>query len=358
MAAIRCGRRGWVFISLLLVGALLASYNLNNLLAQKSIRVTMGSEVYRFKTQADTVGAALDEAGVLIDPEDHVSPNPTAPLHDGDTITVQKARLIAISADGTVQQVRTQATHPLDVLNNQQITIAPHDLIRVDGQTYAVAALQDRAWNTPFQTLVVLRSVPIMLIDRSADDKTDSEQVQTLYTTQSDVGQALDEADITLYLADRITPDLSAPIVAGMVIEIDRSVPVTVIADGRTLDTRAVGPTVGDALAYLGLAPIDQDITIPSEDSPLEADMVIRLVRVTEDIVTETEPIPYSTDAQFEAGITCDDPIEIQPGVDGELEHHIRVRYEDGIETERQIISEQVNRQPVPRVISCPEKVS
>jgi uncharacterized protein YabE (DUF348 family) len=349
LAAIRCGRRGWMLIGLLLAGALFASYTLNSLLAQKSITVMLGREVYRFSTEAGTVGAALNDAGIVIVPEDRVIPGLTAPLHDGDIITVQKAHTVTVGADGTVQLVRTQATHPLDVLSGQRIPVSSHDMIRVDEQTYSTAALQGRVWDDPFQTIFVLRGVKITIIDRNLT----GEQMRTHYTTQTNVGRALDEAGVSLYLADRITPDLSTPVEAGMVVHIDRSVPITVIADGHILKTRAVGPTVGDALASLGLAPVDQDITIPPENNPLEPAITIQIVRVTEKIVIEVEPIPFPTRFRFGPELICEELSDIQAGTDGDVEIRLRVRYEDGVAAEREIVGERVIREPVPRVVGC-----
>ena len=347
LAVIRCGRRGWVLMGLLLAGALLATYTLIDTLSPKSITLTMGNEVYHFNTQADTVGAALEDADVLITSEDKVTPHIISPLHDGDTITVHQARVIALGADDELCQVRTRATHPLDVLNSQHISLAPHDAIRVDGQTYSAATLENHLWNESFRTIFVLRGVMMTTIERGTTGK----RLRLFYTTQADVGRALDDAGITLYLADRVTPGLSAPVEAGLVVQIDRSMPVTVIADGRTLETRVAGPTVGDALASLGIAPVDQDITIPPEEALLEPTMTIQLVRVTEEIVVDYESIPFSTAYRPRPDLLPGEQIDMQTGQAGQLERHYRARYADSIETERQIISERVIQEPVPRVI-------
>jgi uncharacterized protein YabE (DUF348 family) len=347
LAAIRCGRRGWALISLLLIAGLLASYGLIDAVIHKSITVDVGGEVHPFRTQADTVGAALDDAGILIDPEDVIIPDPSSALHDGDVITVQKAHVVVVEADGTVQRIRTQAVHPLDILIGQQISLTEHDIVRVDGQAYSPMALESRTWSDPVSSISVVRSVTITVIDSGIA----GDHVLTIHTTQTDVGRALDEAGIALYMADRVTPGLSAPVEEGLVVRIYRSLSVTVLVDGRTLDTRAAGPTVGDALAGVGIAPIGLDATIPPETAPLEPNMTIRVVRITEDLIIEAAPIPFSTSYRPQSDLARGEWIEIQAGVAGELERHIQVRYEDGIETERQIVSERVIRQPVPRVV-------
>jgi resuscitation-promoting factor RpfB len=107
----------------------------------------------------------------------------------------------------------------------------------------------------------------------------DNGTLRTVNTDAETVGAALHEAGATLYVADVITPDLGTPISAGMVITIQRSVEVTVELDGTALRTRSAAPTVGAALADLGIALIGLDAVEPGEMTPLSAGMIIRVIR-------------------------------------------------------------------------------
>lgn len=248
-------------------------------------RVTLdtGDHVWRYHTRAETVGELLSEAQIVLEPEDYVTPVVSTRLSEGLTVTVRRAHTVALTAEGRGWLVRTQLIAPLDILIEQGFTPGPHDIILVDGRTFTRATLVTAEWAAPPRHLVLRRSVSITVID---DDRT-----LALETAQIDVGRALDDAGLMLYLADRVTPGLSAPVEAGMTIRIERSLPVTIIADGRRLETRACGPTVADALALIGLAPVGQDYTIPPLETPLESGMVIRLVRVIEQ-APQTEPGP------------------------------------------------------------------
>ncbi len=116
--------------------------------------------------------------------------------------------------------------------------------------------------------------------------------------------------------------------------------------------TRAVGPTVGDALAALGIAPVGLDYTIPPQESPLEPDMLIRLVRVTEEVITEREPIPFTTERQPDPTLKAGEERVIQAGADGVRERQIRVTYEDGQPVRRDVQHEQILEPAVPRLIA------
>jgi uncharacterized protein YabE (DUF348 family) len=311
---------------------------------QKTVTLDIGGHVHRFRTHADTVQDVLAEANVLIDPEDLIDPAPETRLTGGETITVRKALVVAVEADGPARQVRTQSVHPLDVLAELSIPVGKYDVIQVDGQDFSPERLAALRWNTPVTFIRVIRSATLKVVD---DNRT-----LLVHTTQADVGRALDSVGLTLYLADRVTPDLSTPVYDGLSVVIERSVPVTIIADRRQFTSRAAGPTVGDALAEIGIAPVDLDYTIPSEESALEPDMTIRVVRVTEAMIIAHVSIPFDTVRQPNPGLAAGAERIVQAGADGVREQQIRVRYENGQETSRTIQDERIIESPVPRLIA------
>jgi len=313
-------------------------------LTRKSVTIDVSGSIQHLHTHAGTVGEALRDAGIPLDPEDLVHPLPQSALRDGMTITVRKAHAVALQVDGTLRQVRTQAVHPLDVLAEQAIPLGVHDVVQVNGQPYPAQQLEQVEWEVPAATIRVVRSATLKLVE--------GDTTQVLHTTQADVGRALDAAGVTLYLADRITPDPSTPVADGLIVAIERSVPLTVIADGQTLNTRARGPTVGDALAQIGVAPADLDTTIPPLEAPLTAGMTIRVVRVREDLATQDEPIPFTTITRQDSTLAPGEERVIQEGADGLRRQQIRKRSEDGRVVSRETVAEWVVRTPVPRIVA------
>lgn len=325
----------------------LAALALANHMMQNAVTLTINSTTLDFRTRAETVQDALDDAGVVLDPEDRVWPPLDSALSDGDTITVYKARAVALHVGGDVRTVRTQSAHPLDILAEQGITVGPHDVVQADGDDIPAQELAAQDWIEPPTSLRVVPSMAITVQDSES---------HTVHTTQTDVGRVLDAAGFKLYLADRVTPDLNAPVTDGLRITIERSVPLAILADGQRLETRALGPTVGDAMAAIGLAPIGQDYTIPPLEAPLEAGMTIELVRVTEEVVTRDEPIPFDTIYHPDATLPRDEKRVIQEGVDGVRTRAILVRYENGQEVSRVVQDEWVARPPTPRMIVLGER--
>jgi len=78
-------------------------------------------------------------------------------------------------------------------------------------------------------------------------------QPATLHTTAATIGEALREAGMTVYLADKVSPDLGTPANDGQVVSLEPAVPLTILADGRHLHTRTHRKTVAEALAEVGV---------------------------------------------------------------------------------------------------------
>ena len=332
-------RYGILAALVVILGAAFISY-----LWPPTVTISVNGVDRRVRTHAETVREALIEADVIVDPEDEVWPPLDTNLKRGTTITIQKAHAVAVRADGELRQIRTQQTHPLALLAEQGIHTSIFDEVVIDGKAFSPEWLEDQSWSVSPQSVRVVRSAAVRVEDQG--------RILIIRTTQADVGRALNRAGVRLYLADAVSPALSTPISDGMTVTIERSIPVTIIADGRQLATRVRGTTVGDALAMIGIAPIGQDYTIPALDAALQADMVIEVVRVVEYVLTEQDTIPYETIYQPDPALSLDEERVIQNGVDGTLEREIWVRYENGKEVSRTVQQEVVTTPPVPCLIA------
>jgi 3D (Asp-Asp-Asp) domain-containing protein len=137
-----------------------------------------------------------------------------------------------------------------------------------------------------------------------------------------------------------------------MTIVVRRSRPITVLADGVSIETRSQAETVGEALAEVGVALNGLDYTLPSEVAMLRPDMTIEVVRVTEDVVTEQIAVPFETVYQADAALELDQTALVQDGTLGVDQRNIRVRYENGVEISRTDEGVMRMQEPVNRVVS------
>jgi uncharacterized protein YabE (DUF348 family) len=299
-------------------------------------------------TSQHTVENVLREAGLTLAPEDLVVPNlSAAPTGNPATITLQHARAVAVIADGSTRHFRTQPTTPLDMLQQAAVAIGPYDLLTIDGKPVSLNTSTAEVFSrdpidvTPL-TIVIRRAIPIT-IDMG---KNGVRQVETPAKT---VGQALAEANVQLYLGDRIQPDLNTPLTPGMHIQVEPSLPVQVEVDGRLIRSRTLHSTVIDVLNDLGVRLIGQDYTRPALDASIEADTLIRVMRVREEFLIEQEPILFETQQVFDPELELDTSTT-RDGKNGVRQKRIRVRYENGEEVARQVEDDLVLQPPVNRV--------
>jgi 3D (Asp-Asp-Asp) domain-containing protein len=127
--------------------------------------------------------------------------------------------------------------------------------------------------------------------------------------------------------------------------------------DGMKYETRAVGPTVGDALAQIGIALVGLDYSQPGINKPLPENGRIRVVRVQEQIQVELEPIPFDTIYQPSADLELDNFQVLDPGNYGIRANRIRVRLEEGQEVSRSVEETWVAVEAEPRVLGYGTKI-
>ena len=114
----------------------------------------------------------------------------------------------------------------------------------------------------------------------------------TIHTLAETVGEALRDAEITIYLGDEVQPSLGTPVSSGLRVLIRRSTPISMLVDGRHYRTRTQSRTVGDALAEAGVGLSGLDEVSPPLGARVYPDMQIRIARVWEEIAVEEEIAP------------------------------------------------------------------
>ncbi|MEE8390549.1 MAG: ubiquitin-like domain-containing protein, partial [Anaerolineae bacterium] len=303
------------------------------------VSLVIDGQPQQLHTHQDTVATLLMDVGLVLHPEDIVTPTLDTALEPGLTVEVRRARPVYISADGHDVTLRTHATSVEAVLAEARLSLLPHDEIEVEGEF--VSANPGHAASEPVR-ITVHRAVPFTLHE--------DERAETFYTTAPTVGEALRQAGLTLYIADGVQPGLGERLVAGLHITVDRSVPVAVQVDGRTLRTRTHRERVRDVLSDLGVVLTGQDYTTPTLDALLGQDATIRVVRVSERFLFKQEPIPFETTWQPDPDLEIDHQRVTQEGAHGILEKRIRVHYEDGHEISRVIDDQYVVVPPTTKI--------
>ncbi|NLI61571.1 MAG: DUF348 domain-containing protein [Clostridiales bacterium] len=173
-------------------------------------------------------------------------------------------------------------------------------------------------------------------------------QIQTMDKT---VEELLDKYEITLGPGDEIRPDLEEAIEEDTEIEIKRAFKVTIEADSRIKSVYVTEGTVKDALdkAYIVLG--EKDFTNHDLTRQAAPGDHIKVTRVKEEVLVETETIPYRIITQNNSKLNKGVEKVVQEGKEGKKERKILIAYHDGREVNRELVEEKVAQEPTNRII-------
>lgn len=362
MGLITGGRPSWRLIggllALLVWASLIAGYRVTGV----PVTLVVDGQPRRLRTHQDTVEGLLHEADIHLYPEDSVAPARDSELVAGSVVQVRLARPVTIEVDGRSLAIRTQRQRVADILDEARVRLKPRDEVLVDGEPWNLDAdlpqvvLNNEegrrgpglASSAPRQSnavrIVVHRAVPVTLSDDGVP--------VTFYTTEATVGEALLSQGILLYLGDRVTPSLGSRLLPGMRIYIERSTPITIMADGHTVRTRTQYGSVGEVLVQEGVLLMGSDYSLPPLNTAIAENMAIRVVRVHETLEIEQELIPFETRWVPEPDMRIDTQQLAQIGESGVIKRRYRITYEDGGEVANALEDEWLDHAPSDKIIA------
>jgi len=344
-----------------------------------SVVVEVDGERFQVNTHASTIGAALENAGVDVYPEDVVIPALDTLLQPGDTVRVQRARPVVLSVDGRSYEVRTQAKTIEGLLAEQAVTLGPADEVWYDGRLVEPdmplvngSAVREVSSRGGARTAAVLRNAagqasgpapevaaaPLISLRRAAEITLDDGGVTTtLHTTLSTVGQVLQANGLTLYMGDEIRPGMQEPVATGLLVQILRSAPVSIEVDGRTIRTRTRAVDVAGVLGQESITLVGLDTVEPALDIPLEPGMQIRVTRVHQEYEFEFDAVPFETELVPDPKVEIDNIRLLREGQVGLTKRRYRVVYENGQEVGRVLEDEWHSQPPLTKTVAYGTKI-
>ncbi|RBY95110.1 transglycosylase [Blastococcus sp. TF02-8] len=259
-----------------LVGGTLAFF-----IAQKSVTLTVDGQTRDVGTYADTVGDVLEDEGLSLAAHDVVLPSPDAPLGDGDAVVLNRARPLNLTVDGVSREVYVTALSVDEALDQLGL--------RADG----------------------------LVVSASRSDRLPLEGMQLTVTTPKEV---------------------------------------VLVADGQERVVVTTAATAGDLLAEQGIALSQTDRTSLRLEQGLLNRMRLQVFRVQVSEITETTPVAHGrVETKDDAAFQGDEKVT-QPGVDGEQQTTWRVTVVDGRETAREKLANSVTRKPVDELVTVGTK--
>lgn len=327
------------------------------------VTLWVDGQPYATVTHVETVGALLEQRGLVLTPADVVWPALDTPLTPDLEINVERARAVLIHADDRSISLQTRATAPEEILAEAGIRVGSYDLVLVNGErdmpTTASFSSGQRVLSSRGSERRSAEELPHALEVRRAVPLTvrDGGVAVEILSTAATVGEALLAAGLHVYVGDSVLPDMGSPLLPGMRVYILRAVPVEIQADSRIVRMRTRAATVGDALAEEGIALMGMDYCEPAPDTPITDGLTIQVVRLRQVFAIEQEPIGYSVIWQPDSSVEIDQQRLLFPGEEGLRKRRVRILIRDGEEVEREVMDDWVALEPKDKVFAYGTKI-
>jgi uncharacterized protein YabE (DUF348 family) len=248
----------------------------------------------------------------------------------------QSGRLITIHDRGQQTVLLSDADTVKGALEDGGVTL--------DAQDAVEPGLDQKLVASEYQ-INIYRARPVTIIDGAL-----RQRVVTPYQTTA---QIVADGGITLYPEDDTILERSDDIVsdgAGLRLTIDRATPLSFDLYGTKMDIRSQGETVGDMLREKALELEATDRVSPDPSTPITAGMAVRVWREGKQTITAKEsiafPVEQIRDADREVGYK-----EIRtPGQNGERNVTYEIDIQGGVEVSRTEIASIVTLEAVKQV--------
>lgn len=184
----------------------------------------------------------------------------------------------------------------------------------------------------------------------------DGREIPVLTRARS-VGELLKERGIAVNGSDYLQPHAERCLKEGDVLYVRKAVPIEISVDGRLCTLNHHTLAVPEILCKAGikLGPLDRVAGSLSKDSlPVR----LEVIRVKESEIEVEEAIPYSKERIMDAQLQVGQQELLQEGADGLERRRYLVRYENGRESERILISSQVLKEMQKEIVRIGTKDS
>jgi len=306
----------------------------------KDVTLVINGQLQTISTSATTVGNFLHQTQIEIGDGDVLYPSSDHWITTGEVISIKRAALVHVQVGEEEIAFNTTERIPANLLSEANIPLFPGDLILANGLPIAADEILPPL---EIYSIQVIRALTVTIREG---------QIYTsIFTSDPTLGQALWESGKRFYAKDQIDPEILTPVYEVNLVEIKPSQVIDIRASGHNAKERTNTNTVGEALVDVGYPLQGLDYCVPPEGTHLPIDEQIRTVKVSEEVIITSTPIPFDTQYQPDPGLAIDNQEIIQPGESGWIAQGVRILYEDGIEISRTVEAEYIAKYPAPRII-------
>lgn len=172
----------------------------------------------------------------------------------------------------------------------------------------------------------------------------------TNVSSRPTVGEALASMGIKIGPGDTVSPSTKAPLTVGLHVYVRHAKKIELIVGGKLETKYTQASTVADLLKDAGveLGPLDK--IAPDLNARLGDGQKVEIVLVRETVEPADEGLPYATEYRSDPGMLQGRQTLARAGVDGVIHREFLIRRENGVETARALLNE-TRTDPVNEVI-------
>lgn len=240
---------------------------------------------------------------------------------------------VNVTVDGVETQVRTYDDTVADVLARAGVELGPHDVVSPDPSTLVGDGIEVRVRRAREYSLMV-----------------DGEP-RTVVTVGRRVADVLAAAGVVDVDPAHVTPAMDTLLKADMIVRVLELLAVVVVVDGREIPLELPPGTVADALAAADVTLDADDVVAPLATAELEDGQRIVVTRRAADELVVEEEIPFQSREVGTDDLLVGESVVDTEGVPGLRRDVYRLDLVEGVELGRELVSSEVVREPVDRVV-------
>lgn len=313
---------------------------------RKTVTLIVNGNRSSIETHRLRVVDLLDQQNLYPAARDRISLSLSTWLVNDDIVRLDQAASVIIYADATLSYLKSIERIPANLLAEGRVQLFPGDRVLVNGKQV------DPAKALPFNPVYriqVVRSANL-LVASGANSR-------ELNTTAPTIAQALANQKINLHVSDWISRNFDEPLKNDTALDYRLTRKIQLTTNTGTDVFYSAAPTIGAVLAEQGISLQNLDYTRPALFEQIPTDGQVQLVRVSEDVIIEQEPIAFETVLEPASDVELDTRVTLQPGEYGLMARRVRVRIEDGVEITRKTEAEWIARPVKNKIVGYGTKI-
>ena len=283
------------------------------------------TQVDTFK--GETIGDVLQQGGITVGEKDVIEPALDEQISkDQAEVTITRYAALTVTDSGETTEIDAfKGMTIADVLAQAGITVGEKDVTEPAMDTVL----------SEDQTEVTIKRYAKVTLRRN-------EEEQGVELVGGTVAEAIEQAGIQLEEKEEADEEMDAFLTDGMVISITKEKTVKLTVDGKTEEIKTRVFRVEEFLEEQNVKLGDDDELNVKKSKKLKDGMEVIVYRVEYKEEKVTETIDYSTIEQYSDSMDRGTSSIDQYGAEGEKEITYKVKYVDGEEDSREVVSEEI----------------